>query len=292
MARPIRQNADYYTHCASLRNDRRVKAIRTAHGAAGYGIFVMLLEVLTDADNTTLAVDGMELELLAGDFGVTSDEINSVILFAQKVGYFATDASGMLICSDLNEWLAPVFDKRSRSKNAVNPGFLSQKLPVRGVSVTETPVSVTETPQSKVKESKVKESKEKNVVYILPSVAANAAKIKNEVGSVEQLKAFAAWQKWAGVNAAQLLKLKAPINPEELERLMGELGKDTVKEIALAMQNHGPLLKKYTSGNLTMRQWAKNRTVGAGNRSQYGPAPTPERTRMSATPKNSHIPIL
>lgn len=292
MARPIRQNADYFTHCASLRNDRRVKAIRSAHGPAGYGIFIMLLEVLADADNTTLAVDGIELELLAGDFGVSATEINNLILFAQKVGYFATDTAGNLMCSDLNEWLAPVFEKRNRSKNASLSALLSQKSQQTGVSVTETPITVTVTPQSKVKESKVKESKEKDSIYIVGSTAAVAAKSKNDVGTPQQLKAFAAWQQWAAANAPQVLKLKAPINPEELERLMSELGKETVKEIATAMQNHGPLLKKYTSGNLTVRQWAKNRTVGAGTRSQYGPAPTPERTRMSVNPKNSHTPIL
>ncbi|MBC8084906.1 MAG: DUF4373 domain-containing protein [Hymenobacter sp.] len=148
MARPARFNADYFTHSADLRNDRRVKAIRTAFGAAGYGIFTMLLEALTDADNTALAVDEMELELLAGDFGVSATEIHSLLQFGVKVGYFATNEAGFLTCPELTGWLAPVFEKRNRARNASTAA-----LPPHPVS--ETGVSVTVNPQSKVKESKV-----------------------------------------------------------------------------------------------------------------------------------------
>ena len=167
MARPARFNADYFTHSADLRNDRRVKAIRTAYGAAGYGIFTMLLEALTDADNTALAVDEMEIELLAGDFGVSATEIHSLLQFGVKVGYFATNGAGLLTCPELNSWLAPVFDKRNRARNAAPAALLPQP-------VTVMPVSVTVNPQSKVKESKVNTT---DVVASAPeALKANPAK--------------------------------------------------------------------------------------------------------------------
>ena len=147
MARPTRHNAEYFTHHANLRNDRRIKAIRTQCGAAGYGVLVMLLEALTDADYTQLDTDALELELLAGDFGVSVTEIHSLLQIAEKVGFFARNAAGWLICPDLNAWLAEVFEKRNRARNAAKPAK-------PGVSVTETPVTAAENPQSKVKESK------------------------------------------------------------------------------------------------------------------------------------------
>jgi hypothetical protein len=107
MARPIRHNAEYFYHPASLRNDRRVKAIRARLSLAGYALLVMLLEVLTDADDTRLDTDEMEMELLAGDLGVSVTEIDSLLqkkwafLPAPKLAYCIAHSSmsGWLPCS-------------------------------------------------------------------------------------------------------------------------------------------------------------------------------------------------
>ncbi len=152
MARPARYNAEYFSHDADFRNDRRIKAIRAKFGLTGYALCVMLMEVLTDADYTQLDTSEMELELLSGDLGVSVTEIHSLIQFATKIGFFTQNDTGILKCPDLDRALEPVFDKRNRAKIAANKGN-------NIVSVTETPVTVTETPQSKVKESKVEESK-------------------------------------------------------------------------------------------------------------------------------------
>lgn len=154
MARPARYNAEYFTHTADFRNDRRIKAIRARFGMAGYGLVLMILEVLTDADYTQLSTDELELELLAGDLGVSATEISSLLQLAEKIGFFARNKDGFLFCPDLNKTLEPVFEKRNRARNAAQ-----QAKPE--VSATETRQSVTETPQSKVKESKEEESKEK-----------------------------------------------------------------------------------------------------------------------------------
>lgn len=146
MARPQKLNAEWYTHNGNLRNDRRVKAIRTATGPAGYGILHMLLETLTDADYTTLSMDEFEVELLAGDFGTTADEINAVLNVAKKVGYFQVDAENMLTCAELNKWLELHFSKRNRSRNTADSAS-------DGISVTETPVTVTEIPHNTIQDN-------------------------------------------------------------------------------------------------------------------------------------------
>ena len=151
MARPSRNNADYFTHNADLRNDRRIKAIRTQFGSAGYGLVLMFMEALTNADYTQLNTEGVEMELLAGDFGVSVTEIYSLLQLAEKIGFFTRNEAGFLICPYLNKALALVFEKRNRSR-------LTFQRTKEGQSVAETVVSVTETPQSKVKKSKVKDT--------------------------------------------------------------------------------------------------------------------------------------
>jgi hypothetical protein len=164
MARPVRHNAEYFYHPASLRNDRRVKAIRARLGLTGYALLVMLLEVLTDADHTRLDTDEMEMELLAGDLGVSVTEIDSLLQIAEKVGFFARTAAGLLHCPQLDEWLAPVFEKRNRTRNAT----LTLKA---GVTATVTPIAVTET--QPVKESTVEYSREE----------INTSSFQSEVGA-------------------------------------------------------------------------------------------------------------
>lgn len=148
MARPARTNAEWFKHPAAFRNDRRVKAIRARYGAAGYGLLTMLLELLTDAENTQLCLDEVEVELLAGDLGSTADEVMGLIGLAEKVGLFARTEAGCLKCPQLDEWLTAVFEKRNRSRNDAEAAKLSQP-------AAETGVSVTETPQSRVEESRV-----------------------------------------------------------------------------------------------------------------------------------------
>lgn len=151
MARPTRNNAEYFTHPANFRNDRRVKAVRARFGLAGYALLLMLMEVLTDADFTQLSTDDLEMELLAGDFGVSVTEIDSLLQLCEKIGLLSRNGDGNLICEDLNINLRQVFDKRSRSREA-------EEARKKTVSVIETPVSVAEIPQSKVKKSKEKDT--------------------------------------------------------------------------------------------------------------------------------------
>lgn len=153
MARPTRNNAEYFYHSANFRNDRRVRAIRARFGAAGYGLLLMLMEALTDSEFTKIATDETELELLAGDFGVSVAEIDSLLQICEKVGLFCRDNDGNLVSLELNESLKSVFEKRNRSREA----FEKAK---KDVSVTETPISATESTRSKKNRSKEKESKE------------------------------------------------------------------------------------------------------------------------------------
>lgn len=147
MARPTRNNADYFTHPANFRNDRRVKAVRARFGLPGYAILLMLMEALTDADNTQLSTDELEMELFGGDFGVSVTDIYSLLQLAEKIGLFSRNGDGNLICEDLNSSLKQVFDKRNRAREV-------ERDRQKNVSVTETPVSVSEIPQTKLNKTK------------------------------------------------------------------------------------------------------------------------------------------
>ena len=158
MARPTRTNAEYFYHPSTFRNDRRVKAIRARYGACGYGLLMMLIELLTDAENTALPTDEMEIELLAGDLSATVEDVTNLIQAAEKVGLFARTNAGLLKCPQLDEWLAPVFEKRNRSRNTATASNLSQPVTETTITVTETPPVKERTEQDRTGQE-IKESK-------------------------------------------------------------------------------------------------------------------------------------
>ncbi len=59
-------------------------------------------------------------------------------------------------------------------------------------------------------------------------------------------------------------KLKDQLTKEQSEKLISEFDENLVKEILVAMENYKPLLTKYKSVNLTLRNWIKIR-LGKSN---------------------------
>jgi hypothetical protein len=162
MARPQRQNADYFSHGANYRNDPKVRAVRNSYGASGYAVICMMLEILTDSDEFRVEWNDLTQEIYAGDMGVSAAEMRDVVNFCCRINLFSLDETGYLSCAKLTESLRPLVDKRE---------FLRQKhrekedSPV--VSAAETPPEheflpqkSAETPQSIVEHSKVEKSKD------------------------------------------------------------------------------------------------------------------------------------
>lgn len=177
MGRPKKNNADYFSHDANMRNHRKVKAIRAKFGITGYAIYSMMLEVLTDAEGNRIELNDIEIELLAGDFGVSVTDMREVLDYCVILRLFKAE-NDLIYSEGLDERLKSVYDKRKRASKVAenrtrndNGKFSEEELSqLNGVSSTEIPqekVSVPEKPQSKVKESKVKEIKREEVGEII-----------------------------------------------------------------------------------------------------------------------------
>lgn len=115
MARPRKNNAEYFSHDAGMRNNRKVKALRAKHGINGYAVFCMTLEMLTDADNFTVTVDDVEMELIAADFSFTVVELRDIWNTAKNLRLIQFE-NDQISCPALNERLQPVLDERARQR--------------------------------------------------------------------------------------------------------------------------------------------------------------------------------
>lgn len=139
MARPKKDNADYFSHDAGMRNHRKVKALRTKYGHEWFSLWMMMLEHLCSCDHFLAKYDEVEKEILAGDFSATCDRLDEVVGFLLQIGLLQKEGE-FIKSQSLIDRMAPMIEKRERERKR----FLPQ--------------DATETTQSKGKESKVKES--------------------------------------------------------------------------------------------------------------------------------------
>lgn len=138
MARPIKNNADYFPHDADMRNDAKVKAVRRKFGLEGYAIYCMIIEYLSHSEHFKTKIDTLGLELMAGDFDIESAKLMEVIQYSISVELFQID-NLVLSCYSLEKRLNPLLSKRERDRIRVIAG---------------------ENTESKGEESKVNKSKE------------------------------------------------------------------------------------------------------------------------------------
>ena len=117
MARPLKNNASWFPHFASLRNDRKIKAIYKRFNLRGYGIFNFLLEILTDSDFFRIETTDLNLELLAADLEIATEELRNFLDYGVSIGLFEQDSNKTYLwCPPLLVWLEPLLHAREKSR--------------------------------------------------------------------------------------------------------------------------------------------------------------------------------
>ena len=156
MARPQKNNLDYFSHDCDMRNDIKIKALRRKFGHKGYSLYVMMLEHLGKCDYLCYEWTPLNIELLTPDFDVDSAELIEFINYATDVLKLFEIKNNHIVCPNQMLRAEPLFNDRK--------GFSWENSPI--MKFTEDLSSKSEinsviradNTQSKVKESKVKES--------------------------------------------------------------------------------------------------------------------------------------
>lgn len=163
MARPQKNNADFFSHDSDMRNDPKIRALRRKWSHMGYAVWSFILEYLTDCDYFCVEWSDLNIELLAADFDVDPEELSNIVDYCVKLGLLHVK-DGNLTCENLKERMKPLLDKRTkkidptpasdslRSENDADKQFTERKLSKNGVSGVENA-------HSKVNNSKVNNSK-------------------------------------------------------------------------------------------------------------------------------------
>lgn len=149
MARPQKNNADYFSHDNNMRDDEKIKAVRRKFSHAGYSVWNMLLERLCKAENFHIPYDGDSLDIMAGDFSIEPEQLKEIIDYLIKLKLILQDGEKIYSQTMINRFDG-LLRKRKRDTDRLSPAI-----------TTDEKVIASDNPQSKVKQSIVKEIKEK-----------------------------------------------------------------------------------------------------------------------------------
>ena len=196
MARPIKNNAEYFSHDADMRNDVKVKALRRRFSHTGYAVWCYILETLTDTDFFEVDYRSLNRELLAADFDVSVEELQQIVEYCCKIGLLQVNTDETLLTSDaLKRRFSGLITKRERDRERLTR--LLNKRQSGNNEVIETrnqqnDNSRSDNPHSKEEESKGKKSKgEKSKVKIIYPYS-DIADLWNEIcgGVLPRVKAL------------------------------------------------------------------------------------------------------
>ena len=165
MARPKKNNAEYFTHDADMRNDVKIKALRRKFSHTGYAVWNYLLETLTDNDYFEITWEEINIELLAADYDVSVEELTEIVEYCVKIGLLQLENDVLRSDAHQNRF-RELLDNRVKKSEAGKKGMAKRwgqndNIVIENDNSVITPLQKTITENNKGEESKVKESKEK-----------------------------------------------------------------------------------------------------------------------------------
>lgn len=180
MARPTKNNAEYFSHDADMRNDVKVKALRRNFSHKGYAVWCFILETLTDTDFFELDFDEVNKELLASDFDITVDELDEIVNYCLKINLLQMTDEHLLFSAAHQRRFSGLITKRERDRERLSRLLAKKNGSEKDVITAENGKSGgsrgdntdSKVKESKIEESKVKESKgKKNRIYPYQGIA-------------------------------------------------------------------------------------------------------------------------
>lgn len=157
--------SSYFPHDSNARNSEKLLELRMQHGAAGYGVYFMLIERLREAADYSCVVN---YNSIAFDLRVSAELIKSVLRDFRLFAFFQTDEGERFYSESLRQRMKPMDEMRVQRRNAAALSVAKRKERAeseRSFNARSTLVAENENTRSTLvaqKSNKVKESKGDN----------------------------------------------------------------------------------------------------------------------------------
>ena len=157
--------SSYFPHDSNARNSEKMVELRMQHGAAGYGVYFMLIERLREAADYSCVVN---YNSIAFDLRVSAELIKSVLRDFRLFAFSQTDEGERFYSESLRQRMKPMDEMREQRRNAAALSVAKRKERAeseRSFNARSTLVAENENARSTdvaQKSNKVKESKGDN----------------------------------------------------------------------------------------------------------------------------------
>ena len=157
--------SSYFPHDSNARNSEKMVELRMKHGAAGYGVYFMLIERLREAADYSCVVN---YNSIAFDLRVSAELIKSVLRDFRLFAFSQTDEGERFYSESLRQRMKPMDEMREQRRNAAALSVAKRKERAeseRSFNARSTLVAEKENARSTdvaQKSNKVKESKGDN----------------------------------------------------------------------------------------------------------------------------------
>ena len=150
----------YFSHDYNARSDIKIQGLLLEHGAAGYGIYWIIVEILHEESDKRLKLSNLTYVAIARQASTSIEQVKAVVeccleyeLFTEDNGYFFS-----------KRILRNIEKRMDISEKRAKAGRISAIKRKKETSVEQNPTRVDQHPtkESKEKESKVKEIKVKD----------------------------------------------------------------------------------------------------------------------------------
>ena len=116
MARPIKNNAEYFSHDCNMRNDIKIKALRRKFGHTGYAVWCFILETLTDSDFFQIDFSSVNRELLAADYDISPELLTDIVNYCVLIGLLQKTEDNLLYSKTHQRGFSALLYNRERKR--------------------------------------------------------------------------------------------------------------------------------------------------------------------------------
>lgn len=165
----------YFSHDYNARNDIKIQALLVEHGAVGYGVYWIIVEILHEESIKKLKLDDMTYVAIARQASASLEQVKAVVECGLKYGLFVEEGGFFYSNRVLKNFEKRIEISEKRAKAGRNSAKMRRKaasvdqnaasVDQNATSVGKNSTSVEENPtkSNKEKERKVKDNKEKDI---------------------------------------------------------------------------------------------------------------------------------
>lgn len=237
----LKKETYYFPHDYTPTDDPKIMGMVSQYGAAGYGLYWRIVEMLHVDPNHQLPTKQYLMLAIAKQMNSTPDFLLQFINDCVNIFELFEQDHDMIICKRVNRNIEDRERKTNIAKANGSKGGEARAKQI--VATAKQNVAI------KGNKRKVKEIKEKEEIETI---------VSNEI---EEDEGFIAFQNFILAETPRVSKMEEPFTKAEFYRLINDYTQPQIEQLLHDMHNYKNLFKTSVNANSTLRKWANRNGI-------------------------------